>query len=146
MASLMENRKARYDYNILETFEAGIVLNGQEVKSIITGKANMAGAFVLIRPKEATLINFKIQPYQPKNLGSNFKEDRSRKLLLHKDQLKYLIGKSKEGRLSIIPLTIYKKNSKIKLTIGLAKHKKKQDKREDIKKRDVERHIKRITG
>jgi SsrA-binding protein len=146
MASLMENRRARYDYSILETFEAGIVLNGQEVKSIITGKANMAGAFVLIRPKEATLINFKILPYQPKNLGSNFKEDRPRSLLLHKDQLKYLIGKSKEGGLSIIPLTIYKKNSKIKLTIGLAKHKKKQDKREDIKKRDVERHIKRITG
>ncbi|MBU4348338.1 SsrA-binding protein SmpB [Patescibacteria group bacterium] len=146
MAFLMENKKARFDYQILETFEAGIVLNGQEVKSIITGKANMAGAFVLIRPKEATLINFKILPYQPKNLGSDFKEDRSRQLLLHKDQLKYLIGKSKEGGLSIIPLTIYKKNSKIKLTIGLAKHKKKQDKREDIKKRDVERHIKRIVG
>ena len=106
----------------------------------------MAGAFVLVRPKGAELVNFQIQPYQPKNIGGNFKEDRPRKLLLHKDQLSYLIGKSREGGLAIIPLTIYRKNSKIKLAIGLARHKTKSDKRETIKKRETQREIKRVTG
>jgi len=143
---ILENRKARFEYEILETFEAGIVLTGQEVKSIVSGKANMAAAFVLVRPQGAEIINFQIMPYQPKNQGGNFKEDRSRKLLLHKDQISYLIGKSKEGGLAIIPLTIYRKNSKIKLAIGLARHKTKRDKRETIKKRETQREIKRMVG
>lgn len=143
---LLENKKARFDYQILETFEAGISLTGQEVKSIMTGKANMAGAFVLIRPNEASLVNLQILPYQPLNKGANFKEDRSRKLLLHKEQINYLMGKSKEGGLAIIPLTIYKKNSKIKIAIGLARRKSKQDKRETIKKRETHREIKRVVG
>ena len=122
----------------------------------MTGKANMAGAFVVVRPGDASLINFKILPYQPNNIGGNFsaedgsasggKEDRSRKLLLHKEQIDYLIGKAKEGGLAIIPLTIYRKNGKIKLAIGLAKHKNKRDKRETIKKRETEREIKRTVG
>ncbi|MCL5017259.1 MAG: SsrA-binding protein SmpB [Patescibacteria group bacterium] len=143
---ILENKKAHFDYQILETFEAGISLTGQEVKSIMTGKANMAGAFVLVRPRSAELINFQIQPYQPLNKGANFKEDRPRKLLLHKDQINYLMGKAKEGGLAIIPLTIYKKKSKIKLAIGLARHKNKRDKRETIKKRETQREIKRVTG
>ena len=143
---ILENRKARFDYEILETFEAGLVLTGQEVKSIVSGKANMAAAFVLVRPTGAELINFQILPYQPKNQGGNFKEDRPKKLLLHKDQIDYLIGKSKEGGLTVIPLTIYRKNSKIKLVIGLARHKSKRDKRETIKKRETQREIKRVVG
>jgi len=143
---ILENRKARYDYQILETFEAGIVLNGQEVKAIMSGKANIAGAFVLVRPDSASLINLQILPYQPLNKGADFKEDRPRKLLLHKNQIDYLIGKSKEGGLSIIPLTIYKKKSKIKLAIGLARRKNKKDKRETIKKRETQREIKRVIG
>jgi SsrA-binding protein len=146
MKPLLENKKARFDYEILETFEAGIVLNGQEVKSIMTGKANLAGAFVLVRPNGTSLINFQILPYQPKNQGGNFQEGRSRQLLLHKEQIDYLIGKTRESGLSIIPLTIYKKNSKIKLSIGLAKRKNKKDKRETIKKRETKREIKRIVG
>ena len=86
---ILENKKARFDYQILETFEAGISLTGQEVKSIMSGKANMAGAFVVVRPGDASLINFKILPYQPLNAGADFKEDRSRKLLLHKEQIDY---------------------------------------------------------
>lgn len=143
---ILENKKAHFDYQILETFEAGISLTGQEVKSIMTGKANMAGAFVVVRPGDASLINFKILPYQPLNAGSNFQEDRSRKLLLHKEQIDYLIGKAKEGGLAIIPLTIYRKNGKIKLAIGLAKHKSKHDKRETIKKRETQREMKRVVG
>lgn len=143
---ILENKKAHFDYQILETFEAGISLTGQEVKSIMSGKANMAGAFVIVRPKEASLVNFKILPYQPLNKGANFKEDRSRKLLLHKEQIDYLIGKSKEGGLAIIPLTIYRKKSKIKLAIGLARRKSKQDKRETIKKRETQREMKRVVG
>ncbi len=143
---ILENKKAHFDYQILETFEAGISLTGQEVKSIMSGKANMAGAFVVVRPGDASLINFKIQPYQPLNAGANFTEDRSRKLLLHKEQIDYLIGKAKEGGLAIIPLTIYRKNGKIKLAIGLAKHKSKSDKRETIKKRETDREMKRRVG
>ena len=143
---ILENKKAHFDYQILETFEAGISLTGQEVKSIMTGKANMAGAFVIIRPGDASLVNFKILPYQPLNGGSNFTEDRSRKLLLHKEQINYLMGKAKEGGLAIIPLTIYRKNNKIKIAIGLARHKSKHDKRETIKKRETQREIKRTVG
>ena len=143
---ILENIKARFEYEILETFEAGIVLTGQEVKSITSGKANIAGAFILVRPQGAEIVNFQIMPYQPNNIGGNFKEDRPRKILLHKDQINYLIGKSKEGGLSIIPLTIYRKNSKIKLAIGLARHKSKRDKRETIKKRETQREIKRVVG
>ncbi|MHB9019757.1 MAG: SsrA-binding protein SmpB [Minisyncoccota bacterium] len=153
---ILENKKARFDYQILETFEAGISLTGQEVKSIMSGKANMAGAFVVVRPGDASLVNFKILPYQPLNVNKKFsveggsisagQEDRSRKLLLHKEQIDYLIGKAKEGGLAIIPLTIYRKNSKIKLAIGLAKHKSKSDKRETIKKRETQREIKRVRG
>lgn len=143
---ILENKKAHFDYQILETFEAGISLTGQEVKSIMAGKANMSGAFVVVRPKEASLINFKILPYQPLNKGADFIEDRSRQLLLHKEQIDYLIGKAKEGGLAIIPLTIYRKKSKIKLAIGLAKHKSKHDKRETIKKRETQREIKRVRG
>jgi SsrA-binding protein len=143
MKFLSENRKARFDYEILETYEAGIVLTGQEVKSIKAGHANLTGAFAVIKPGGAVLLNCQIPPYQPKNMPTDYKPDRTRQLLLNKKELNYLLGKSHEGGLTIVPLSIYNKGRLIKLSIGLAKHKKKQDKRETIKKREVDREIRR---
>lgn len=138
MKYLSENRKARFDYEILETYEAGISLTGQEVKSIKSGKANLTGSFVIVKPNSAILLNTQIPPYQPKNSSADYKPDRARQLLLNKKELNYLFGKNKEG-LTIVPLSIYIKGRRIKLAIGLARHKKKQDKRETIRKREFER-------
>ena len=138
---LAENRKAHFDYEILETYEAGIVLTGQEVKSIKSGHANLTGAFVIIKPEGAFLLNAEIPPYQPKNMPDGYKPDRTRQLLMHKEELKYLLGKSKEGGLTIIPLSLYNKRRRVKIQIGLARYKKKRDKRETIRKRDTEREI-----
>ncbi len=93
MKPLAENRKAWFDYEILDTFEAGIVLDGQEVKSVKTGKADLTGSFVLIKPDGAILLNAKIPPYQPSNAPSDYDPIRTRRLLLHKKELSYLTGK-----------------------------------------------------
>lgn len=142
MKPLSENRKARFDYEILETYEAGIILIGQEVKSIKAGRANLTGSYVITKPDRAFLLNAEIPPYQPKNAPSDYDQKRTRQLLLNKDELKHLIGKSHEG-LTIVPLSIYNKGRRIKLSIGLARHKKKQDKREMLKKRETEREIRK---
>ena len=142
MKPLSENRKAHFDYEILETYEAGIALSGQEVKSIKTGHANLTGAFAVIKPDGAFLLNAQIPPYQPKNTPTDYKPDKTRQLLLNKKELNYLFGKTKEG-LTIVPLSIYNKGRRIKLSIGLAKHKKKQDKRETIRKRETQREMQR---
>lgn len=138
-----ENKKGYYDYNILEKFEAGIVLFGQEVKSIKTGHINLAGSFVALRQHEPFLVGVKVPPYQPNNVGADYNENRERKLLLNKKEIDYLVGKSAQKGFSLIPLKIYDKRGKIKLEIGLAKGKKKYDKKEKIKKRDVEREMAR---
>jgi SsrA-binding protein len=149
MVVLAENKKAYYNYKILEKFEAGISLIGQEVKSIKTRGLNLAGSYVVLkgitksgRP-EAFWIGAKISPYQPKNIPSNYNPERTRKLLLKKTEINYLIGKTKQKGLTLIPLRIYTKNGKIKLEFGVAQGKKKFDKRELIKKREVEKEIKR---
>lgn len=141
--SYAENKKAFFDYQILEKFEAGIVLEGQEVKAVKTGKANIAGSYVKILGNEGYLVGATISPYQPKNIFYDYDPQRSRKLLLTKKELNYLMGKTKERGLTLIPLKIFEKNNKIKLSLGLAKHKKKADKRETIRKREEERKIKR---
>ncbi len=143
MKVLAENKKAYFNYDILEKFEAGIVLIGQEVKSIKTRGANLAGSYVVIRNEEAFWIGTKISPYQPKNAPSNYEPERSRKLLLKKSEIKYLIGKSQQKGLTLITLKLYTKNGKIKLEFGIAKGLKKIDKRELIKKREVKREIER---
>jgi SsrA-binding protein len=143
MKNLSENRKAHFDYEILETFEAGIVLTGQEVKSIMGGGANLTGSYVIVKPQGAILLNASVQPYQPKNAPADYDPTQSRQLLLHKEQLKYLLGKSKEGGLTIVPLLLYNKNHRIKVSVGLARHKKTHDKRETIKKRQTQREIRR---
>ncbi len=143
MAFLSENRKARFDYEILETYEAGIVLSGQEVKSARSGHANLAGSHVLIKPDGAFLLNADIPPYQPQNISANYDQKRTRQLLLNKEELRYLLGKAKEGGLTIVPLSLYNKGRRLKVSIGLARHKKKTDKRETIKKREFEREARR---
>ena len=143
MAVYSENKKGSFDYNILEKYEAGMVLFGQEVKSIKTGHINLSGSYVVIRQAEPYLIGVKVPPYQPNNAGADFGEDRNRKLLLNKKEIYYLIGKSNQKGFSLIPLKIYEKGGRIKLEFGLAKGKKKYDKKESIKKRDVEMEINR---
>ncbi len=163
-----ENRKADFNYEILEKFEAGIVLFGQEVKSIKTGHINLAGSYVTlasgstptnfgVRSKqkqnltggkklvgvEPYLTGVKVPPYQPNNAGADYNEERQRKLLLNKKEIDYLIGKTKVKGFSLIPLKIYEKNGRIKLEFGLAKGKRKYDKKEKIKKRDIERDTNR---
>jgi len=134
-----ENRKAAFDYNVLEKFEAGIVLFGQEVKSIKTGHINLAGSYVAIRDAQPYLLGVKIPPYQPNNVGADYNEERQRKLLLNKKEIDYLAGRTKQKGFSLIPLKIYDKSGRVKLEFGLAKGKKKYDKKEKIKKRDIER-------
>jgi SsrA-binding protein len=155
MKILAENKKAYFNYKILEKFEAGISLIGQEVKSIKTRGVNLAGSYVVLKttthpppsrkraPEEAFWVGAKISPYQPKNAPLDYNPERSRKLLLKKAEIKYLTGKTKQKGLTLVPLKVYTKKGKIKLEFGIVKGKKKFDKRELIKKREVEREIKR---
>ena len=143
MRNLAENKKAYYNYHILEKFEAGISLIGQEVKSIKTRGVNLAGSYLIEKNGEIFWIGATIPPYQPKNVPSDYNPERSRKLLLKKSEIKYLIGKQKQKGLTLIPLKLYTKNGKIKIEFGIAKGLKKFDKRELIKKRETEREIKR---
>ena len=143
MKIITENKKVYYNYTILEKFEAGIVLIGQEVKSIKSGRINLAGSYVVPKGEEFFLIGSHIPPYQPKNLNFEYNPERSRKLLLKKSEIKYLIGKSLQKGLTLIPLRVYTKNGKIKVEFAIGKGKRKFDKRETIKKRELERDIKR---
>lgn len=140
---LAENKKAYFNYQILEKFEAGIVLFGQEVKSLKTNAVNLSGSYVVIKDNEVFWIGANISPYQPGNIGSNYNPGRSRKLLLKKSEIKYLIGKAKQKGLTLIPLRVYTIKGKIKLEFAITTGKKKFDKRESIKKREIERELKR---
>jgi len=141
MKRIIENKKAYFNYEILEKFEAGISLIGQEVKSIKTRGVSLAGSYVVLRNSEVFWIGGNISPYQPKNAPKDYNPERTRKLLLKKSEIKYLIGKIKQKGLTLVPLRIYTKGGKIKLEFGIARGKKKADKRELIKKREVEREI-----
>ena len=143
MKILVENKKAFFNYEILEKFEAGISLIGQEVKSLKTRGVNLAGSYVVPKGNEIFWIGAKIPPYQPKNAPSDYNPQRPRKLLLKKAEIKYLIGKSKQKGLTLIPLKLYTRKGKIKLEFAVCKGKKKFDKREKIKKREIEREIQR---
>jgi len=143
MYIIAENRKAYFNYEILDRFEAGISLVGQEVKSLKTRGVNLAGSYVMVRNEELFWVGAKIPAYQPKNAPSDYEEERSRKLLLRKNEIKKLLGKAKEKGLTLIPLRVYSKNAKIKLEFGLAKGKKEIDKRELIKKREIQKDIER---
>jgi len=138
-----ENKKAGFDYEILEKFEAGLVLFGQEVKSIKTGHINLSGSYVTLNSGEPFLVGVKVPPYQPNNAGADYNEERQRKLLLNKKEINYLIGKTKTKGFSLIPLKIYDNNGRIKLEFGLARGKKKYNKKAKIKERDIEREVNR---
>src|SRR3989344_4045340 len=143
MGSYAENRKARFNYEILEKYEAGIELLGSEVKSVRGGQISLEGSFVIIRGGEAYIINANIPPYQVKNTPTGYDPLRNRKLLLTKKEIAELAGSEKNKSLTIVPISVYNKGRKIKVEIALVKGKKKHDKRETIKKRDTDREIRR---
>lgn len=134
------NRRASWDYQILEKFEAGMVLTGPEVKSMKNGHLKLEGAFVRIKDNEAWLYNAHIHPY-PFARKQEYDPTRPRKLLLHKKELLKLQQRLSQKSLTIVPISCYTKRNKIKLEIGLARGKKKYEKRETIKRRDIEREI-----
>lgn len=139
---IAQNRKARHDYTVVDTMEAGIILQGTEIKSIRNGRINLKDGFARIRNGEAFLLNVHISPYEQGNI---FNHDplRTRKLLLHKKQLAKLITETKNTGITIIPLKVYIRNGYAKVLIGLAKGKKQYDKREDLKRKEVNREISR---
>ena len=133
------NPKAYFDYEILETIEAGIVLEGFEVKAIKTGKASIKGTYIKILDNEPYLVGAVISPYQPSNTPPDYDPQRSRKLLLSKKQISALVGTSQAHGLTLIPLKLYDKKGRVKVLVGIARGKKKYDKRETIKKKDIAR-------
>jgi len=143
MSIIASNRKATFDYEIIETYEAGIELKGFEVKSIKAGQINLNGSYVNIYNGEAWLVNANIPPYQSKNVPADYNPKKDRRLLLNKKEIKYLAAKLQEKGLTIIPLEVYNKNRLLKLKIALVKPRKKFDKRELIKKREIKREIKK---
>jgi len=143
MKSLAENRQAKFDYEILETIEAGISLLGFEVKAAKAGKMNLTGSYARVKGNEVWLINATIQPYQPKNTPKDYDPERTRRLLVTKKEIAHLAGKANESGLTLVPMRAYIKGRLVKLELGLGRHKKKADKREVIKKRDTDRDIRR---
>ena len=143
MSIYSENKKAYYNYEILETFEAGIELKGFEVKAIKSGKTSLVGAFALIRGGEAWITNMGIPPYQPKNTPTDYEPARTRRLLLNKKEIKYIAGKMESDRLTLVPIKLYNKGGRIKMLLGLARGKRKYEKRAKIQKRETAKEIRR---
>jgi len=141
--NIAENRRGRFDYEIGETYEAGIELQGHEVKSAKGGRLQVAGAHVLIRGGEAWLVNSHIPPYQAGNTPPDYEEDRARRLLLSKAEIKELQGALVDKSRHVIPLRAYLKRGFIKIELGLGRSRKKSDKREVIKKRSHQREMRR---
>ena len=141
MPTLALNRQARYDYAIQETFEAGLVLYGYEVKSARNGDINLKGAYVSLSKGELYLVGCHIGRYKKAGIMPEYEPLRRRKLLLHKREIRRLIGKLEEKGLTLVPIKVYTTHNRVKLEFGIGKGKKKYDKREDIKKRDVKRSL-----
>jgi len=141
--SLVKNKKAHFNYEILEKTEAGIELLGFEVKSLKAGQGSLEGAHITLRGNEAFVINMQIPPYQPANTPTDYDPLRNRRLLLTKREIASLSGEEKQKGLTIVPLSVYNKGRKLKLEIAVVRGKKKYDKRETIKKRDTDREIRR---
>lgn len=140
--TVAENRKARHDYHIEETFEAGIALQGTEVKSLRLGQANLRDSYAVVEKGEVLMYNVHISPYP---FGNRFNHEprRTRKLLLHRAEIRRLIGRTREKGYTLVPLRIYFKRGKAKVELALARGKKLYDKREDIAKRDARRDMER---
>lgn len=139
---VVRNKKARHEYHILETWEAGIVLQGTEVKSLRTGRANVQDAFARVDGGQLWLYNLHISPYEA---GNRFNHDplRPRKLLLHRQQIRKLIGQVEQKGLTLVPLDIYFRRGIAKVTLALVRGKQLHDKREDLRRRDAEREMER---
>jgi SsrA-binding protein len=149
MPILILNKKASYDYTLLDKFEAGLVLFGHEVKSLRAGQGSLKGSFISLRSQngkpEFYLIGSQISLYKQAGQIPDYNQTRERKLLLKNQEIRYLIGKTREEGLTLIPLKIYTNHSFLKLEFALAKGKKQYDKRESIKKREVERNLRSLT-
>src|SRR3954449_12025320 len=144
MAEIVTNRKARRDYHILETFEAGIVLHGTEVKALRAGKGQISDAFARVENQEVTLYNAHIDEYTHGNL-QNHAPKAPRKLLLHKSEIRKLFGLSSVKGNALFPLSLYWKNGRVKVALAVGTGKAQFDKREDLKKREADRELKRAT-
>jgi len=142
MKVVARNKKARHDYTIEETYEAGIVLTGTEIKSVRAGKVNLQDSYARIKDGEVFLLNLHISPFEQGN-RFNHEPTRTRKLLLHKDEIRKLIGKTKLKGYSLIPLDLHLRNGFCKVELALAKGKKLYDKRQDMAKRDAQREMER---
>ncbi len=138
----IKNKKAYFDYEILEEIEAGIILTGTEIKSIRNGNANLKDSYAVVRNNEVYLLNMHISEYKEGNIF-NHEEKRTRKLLLHKKEILKLRDKINLNGYTLVPLKLYFKGNKVKILLGLAKGKKIYDKRESIKERDINREIKK---
>lgn len=143
MVNLIENKKARFDYEIMETLEAGIELTGFEVKSLKNNQGSLEGAYVIVRGGEAYIMGMLIPPYQEKNTPADYDPRRNRRLLLTKEEIAQLADVDAGKGLTIVPISIYNKSNLLKVSVALVRGKKKYDKRESIKKRETDRTIRR---
>ena len=144
MPTLAQNPRARYDYDILKTYEAGIVLSGQEVKSVRGGNVSLKGAYATLRGGEVWLLNAHIGAYKKAGRLADYDPTRSRQLLLHGREIKELIGKTQSQGLTLVPLSLYTRGRRLKVELGLGRGRKKYEKREVIKKRAVEREVRSV--
>lgn len=149
MPPLASNKKANFDYEVRDKYEAGLVLFGHEVKAVKDGQVSLKGSFISIRTKngkpELYLINCQISPYKSAGALAGYNQLRERKLLLKRQEIDHLLGKKLTEGLTLIPLKIYTSHSFLKLEFAVAKGKKKYDKRETIKKRDIDRRLRSLT-
>jgi SsrA-binding protein len=144
MPAIAENRRARHDYLIEERFEAGLVLEGWEVKAVRAGQVQLTDGYVLIRDGELFLIGCRIQPLRTASTHVSPQADRTRKLLMHKDEIRRLVGKVEQRGYTLVPLDLHYKGGRVKVEVALAKGKAQHDKRETEKKRDWEREKARL--
>jgi SsrA-binding protein len=142
---IAQNRKARHDYEIVDVFEAGVVLTGTEVKSLRLGRASLLDGFATIDDGEIFLHNVHIPEYE-QGSWTNHEPRRVRKLLLHRDEIERLIGKTKESGLTLVPLSLYFSEGKVKVELALARGKRSYDKRQDLARRDADREVQRALG
>ncbi len=143
MESYLDNPKAHFDYEMLERFDAGIELLGFEVKSVRAGKGSITGSHIIVRRGEVFIIGMRIDPYQVGNTPPGYEADRTRKLLVTKKEIHTLEESEAKKGLTLIPLSLYNRNGKIKINFAIARGKKQFDKRETIKKRDTDRDMRR---
>jgi len=142
LETIARNKRARHDYHVIETWEAGLVLTGTEVKSLRNGKANLVDAYGIVKDGEVYLLNLHISPYEQGNVF-NHDPTRTRKLLLHRREIRRMIGAVERQGLTLVPLELYFRKGKAKVALALAKGKQSHDKREDLRRRDDEREMAR---